>query len=217
MRHYVVFSVYILVRSILSVSLAGILSVVQMRRGAWWGWVVICRMVMRLGVLVRWRLCRQLSTLNPMPDHLAASNIDPAKGFLLYFPGAPRGKQRPRASTRNGRARMYTPKETVEAEATVASMAYQQAGQPMLDGPLVVDLHVAMPIPASWSQKKRAEANSGRLRPTGKPDADNISKLYLDALNGIVWIDDAQIVDLHVRKVYGDQPGVTMSVRQLVA
>ena len=37
----------------------------------------------------------------------------------------------------------------------------------------------------------------------GKPDTDNLVKFYMDAMNGIFYVDDAQIVSLHARKVYG--------------
>ena len=39
---------------------------------------------------------------------------------------------------------------------------------------------------------------------TSKPDADNYAKLILDALNGVLWRDDAQVVRLFAEKVYCD-------------
>ena len=50
--------------------------------------------------------------------------------------------------------------------------------------------------------------------PAKKPDADNILKAVCDALNGFAWKDDAQVIEAHVRKVYGLTEGVTVTVRQ---
>lgn len=125
----------------------------------------------------------------------------------VRVPGQPRGKQRPRM-TRQGHA--YTPHQTVVAEAWVRSCTVDQVGQLALDCPLAVDLTVVVPVPRSWSKKRQEAARTGDTKPTGKPDLDNIAKLHLDALNGILWLDDAQVVDLRVRKVYGEAPGVVI-------
>lgn len=133
----------------------------------------------------------------------------------LYFPGDAKGKQRPRATTINGKARMYTPKQTTDAEHNVAAMAFSQVGQPLLEGPLSVVVDITVRPPQSWSKRKTEQALSGALFPTGKPDLDNVAKLYLDALNGILWVDDAQIVKLIVLKQYGEKAGVGMIVEQI--
>jgi len=48
----------------------------------------------------------------------------------------------------------------------------------------------------------------GFARPKKKPDCDNIAKIICDALNGIVYHDDSQVVDLEIRKYYSDEPKV---------
>jgi len=63
-------------------------------------------------------------------------------------------------------------------------------------------------IPASTSQKKRREMESGLLRPIKKPDVDNLAKVVCDALNKIAYRDDAQVVDAQVSKYYSDQPRI---------
>ena len=133
--------------------------------------------------------------------------------LTITIPGKPMGKQRPRA-TRSGR--MYTPSQTVNAETFAKLCAVDQVGQPMLDGPLVVAMHAVFPIPVSWNKKDKAAALRGDLRPTGKPDLDNLGKLYADALNKIVWGDDAQIVSMALSKSYGTEPGVTITINPLV-
>lgn len=136
--------------------------------------------------------------------------------LTITVPGKPMGKQRPRASKRGGFVRLYTPEATVNAETFTRLCAIDQVGQPMLEGPLVVALHAVFDIPGSWSKKKKAEALSGALRPTGKPDLDNLAKLYSDALNKVVWGDDAQIVSMALSKSYGTEPGVVITVNKMV-
>lgn len=50
------------------------------------------------------------------------------------------------------------------------------------------------------------------MRPLKKPDIDNVCKIILDALNGIAYHDDKQVVDLGIRKFYNDTPGVIVFV-----
>ncbi len=71
-----------------------------------------------------------------------------------------------------------------------------------------------MPIPASFSKRKRLDAIERRLRPTTKPDWDNIAKT-IDALNKVVWPDDAAVVDAVVRKFYSEKPALVIVVRAL--
>jgi Holliday junction resolvase RusA-like endonuclease len=80
------------------------------------------------------------------------------------------------------------------------------------DGPLDVSVFAIMPMPKSWTPKKKQDALDGFLMPTSKPDLDNICKLVLDAANGILWHDDSQIVGLDLAKAYGEKPGYIISV-----
>jgi Holliday junction resolvase RusA-like endonuclease len=72
-------------------------------------------------------------------------------------------------------------------------------GAPLLDRALCLFLEARMSIPSSWSKKKHALALRGSLRPTGRPDLDNLAKI-VDALKGVVWVDDSLIVDLHASR-----------------
>ena len=69
------------------------------------------------------------------------------------------------------------------------------------------------PIPQSTSKKRRKEMLEHRIRPTVKPDLDNVAKLIFDALNGVAWYDDNAIVDTQVRKFYSDTPRVEVFIR----
>lgn len=134
----------------------------------------------------------------------------------VYVPGQPRGKGRPRFARVGGGVRTYTDAKTASYEA-VLRLAGAQAMQGMapLEGALRVSVNAWMRVPASWSKRKQADALAFRLWPTAKPDADNLVKT-LDALNGIVWRDDAQIVEMTVRKVYAGTPALVINVESLV-
>ena len=125
------------------------------------------------------------------------------------------GKGRPRITTQGGFARAFTPSKTVNAEAHIRACALRDVGHIVLEGPLAVEMVIAVSIPESWSKKKKAAAAAGMVRPTGRPDADNCLKM-LDALNGICWKDDAQIVDARVVKNYGFTPMTVIRIRDAV-
>jgi len=135
---------------------------------------------------------------------------------MLTFtvPGAPIGKGRPRVTTRGGKfASMYTPEKTVNYEGLVAHSAkVAMAGAPLIDGPASVRMEIVCKIPSSWSQKKRSAAIAGQVHPTTKPDIDNVEKAIFDGLNGVVWRDDVQVVEVAKRKRYGDTPGVKVTI-----
>ena len=131
--------------------------------------------------------------------------------IMITIPGPPVAKGRPRM-TRQGRA--YTPAKTRAAEGYMRHAISAQAGQPLLTGPLSVSVLAMLPIPASWPKHKRADAAAGVLRPTGKPDADNLAKSICDAANGLLWADDGQIVTLTASKTYSEKPGWLLIVEK---
>lgn len=70
------------------------------------------------------------------------------------------------------------------------------------------------PIPKSTSKKKRQLMLEGQIRPTKKPDFDNIGKIVCDALNTVAYHDDVQIVDAQVRKFYSEEPRVVVTIQE---
>ena len=131
----------------------------------------------------------------------------------IYLSGPPRGKGRPKFSSVQGRPRAITDAATRNYEASL-KIAAQLAmrGVAPLTGALDVLMIATFPIAPSWPKKRQAAALSGAERPTGRPDGDNLLKTT-DALNGVVWVDDAQVVDGTVRKRYGAAPGLLIEVR----
>ena len=71
-------------------------------------------------------------------------------------------------------------------------------------------------IPKSASNKKKKAMESGEIRPTKKPDADNVLKVVADSLNKIAYYDDSQIVDTHIRKFYSSNPRLEVSIKNIV-
>lgn len=132
--------------------------------------------------------------------------------FLTFdIPGKPIGKGRPRF-TKQGRT--YTPAKTRAQEKEVArraSDAMVDAGQDPIEAACCVHLVARWPIPKSWPKAKREAAIRQEIQP-GKPDLDNVAKLVLDAMNGVVYDDDARVVVLSVTKCYSGDPGVTVVV-----
>jgi Holliday junction resolvase RusA-like endonuclease len=113
--------------------------------------------------------------------------------------------------------RFYTPKKTSDYESIVALQAKVAIfGLPKFDSACCLSLVFHMPIPKSWSQKKRAQAISGEIKHTSKPDLDNLIKAIKDGLNGIVWVDDAQVVRVVAEKKYSENPGVECCVESYV-
>jgi len=124
----------------------------------------------------------------------------------IVLAGPPMGKERVRFVRATGRA--FTPERTVNYEGRLALAAQAvMAGRPLLTGPIRADVVVLMPITASKPRWWKLAAAVGAERPTKKPDWDNFGKI-LDALNLIVWADDAQVVDGRVRKYFGERPGL---------
>lgn len=128
--------------------------------------------------------------------------------FTIYTD--PVAKARARAGAGG---RFYTPKKTSDYEAVIAMHAKQamKSLQP-IDSACCLSLVFHMPIPKSWSQKKRAQAIGGEITHTSKPDLDNLIKAVKDGLNGIVWADDAQVVRVVAEKKYSENPRVECCV-----
>lgn len=131
--------------------------------------------------------------------------------YQFIVPGAPRGKQRPKV-TRNG---TYTPEETKRYEEKVLACFLNEYPRmkPIRNG---VNVHITafFEIPKSYGKARRERILNGLERPTKKPDADNIAKIILDALNGKVILDDKQVVVLTVNKHYSTIPRVEVLIEE---
>jgi Holliday junction resolvase RusA-like endonuclease len=84
-----------------------------------------------------------------------------------------------------------------------------------LMGPLVLEVAFFLPRPLSHRLKDGSLARGAPRQPITKPDATKLLRAIEDALTGIAWIDDAQIVRQVVEKRYADgaqKPGALVTV-----
>jgi|JFJP01.1.fsa_nt_gi Holliday junction resolvase RusA-like endonuclease len=122
----------------------------------------------------------------------------------------PRGKER----VAPGRFKPYLPKKTVDYEEVIRNACQEQAfleGFEPLQHFAEVRIQARMPVPQSLSKKKQQALLDG-VKYTKKPDADNIEKSALDAMNKVIYIDDRIVWDLGTRKIYSENPGLTITV-----
>lgn len=142
---------------------------------------------------------------------------EPGRVITFTVPGTPVGKGRPKVASRGGRfAQLYTPEKTANYEGLVAHAGHvAMNGRDLIAGAVSVQLDIRLPVPASWSKRKQNEALDGQLLPTKKPDIDNVEKAIFDGLNGVVWNDDVQVVDVTKRKRYSAVPGVRIRIAEI--
>ena len=130
--------------------------------------------------------------------------------------GDPVPKGRPRFARRGQFVQTYTDSKTLEYETHVALKARHAIGaSEPLKGALSVFLYLRYAVPESYT-KKRKEACLLGLEFPNRIDLDNVYKSITDAMNGIVYVDDSQIVEAHIKKVYAETSGANIMVQECV-
>lgn len=132
--------------------------------------------------------------------------------FFVFMKPKPKGRPR---LTRSGHA--YTPKETVKAEKTIATIAKLEYKSAPSEKPIRLHLKFFFLIPKSWTKKKKKyvmeELNGAH---TSTPDLDNLAKLCKDALQGVIFKNDSAVACMVCEKSYNDQiEGVEITVTEL--
>ena len=107
--------------------------------------------------------------------------------------GKVHGKPRPKFRVVAGHAQAYQPAEGKKYEKLIADEYRKQCGA-IHEGALAVTIQTHRSLPKSTPKSIESEPD------THKPDADNVAKSVLDALNGVAWHDDTQVVCLVIRK-----------------
>lgn len=120
--------------------------------------------------------------------------------------GEPQGKARPRFSRRSGT--VYTPAKTAKYEKEIRDSFLAAGGKLIPEGSYVlVTIDAYFEIPKSYTKRKRLACERNINRPDKKPDIDNVLKVVLDALNGVAYVDDKQVIGVICRKWYSRSSG----------
>jgi len=129
--------------------------------------------------------------------------------------GEPKGKGRPRFVRATGKA--ITPRDTVLYENLVRLEYRNQCLDKKFgdDEMLEMEIKAFYRIPSSKSKKVKQQMKDNIIRPTKKPDMDNVVKIIADSLNNIAYKDDTQIVSCIVNKYYSESPQVVVTIKSL--
>lgn len=133
----------------------------------------------------------------------------------LILPIEPVAQARPRARRFGRGIRLYDPPKTAKFKRSLHKLAKASYHGKPLDGELEVTVIFGRAVQKSISKKERKLRLLGRHRPIVKPDLDNYIKSALDALTGVLWVDDNAIVKLIAEKRYMEQPKIEIEVRSM--
>lgn len=141
-----------------------------------------------------------------------------SKIITFTIPGKPGAKGRPRFRSIGKFVQTYTPKDTVNYENLVKLYYMEAAANAGIDmntipkGMFEIYITAWFDIPVSKPMAWKKLVLQGAIRPTSKPDWDNIGKVVCDSLNGIAWKDDSYIVDGRVKKGFSEVPRVEVQI-----
>lgn len=124
--------------------------------------------------------------------------------FTINIP--PHPQERPRFRRVGNFVQTYDPPNSKAYKKKVENVARLYAPSTPIDSPIKINMTFFMPIPKSKSKAWKRRALLGLELPDRKPDNDNLAKAILDAMNEIIYKDDARITDLNLKKRYSDVP-----------
>ena len=128
----------------------------------------------------------------------------------------PIGKARPRVTARGKFAHAYTPKKTKDYELKIKNEYIKKYGyNNILKGPLEAEAYAYFSIPKSSTINEKSNMLNNIIKHTHKPDLANFDKAIFDALNGVAFEDDSQIVKLKSEKRYSDSPKVVLKLKEI--
>ncbi|MGF9975924.1 RusA family crossover junction endodeoxyribonuclease [Viridibacillus arvi] len=127
--------------------------------------------------------------------------------------GDVQAQQRPKFSRFGKGVSVRDPKESKEYKSFVRLVASEHSLDELITEPIRLHIDVYRKIPKSFSKKKHLQAVDGELRPTTKPDIDNLVKGIKDGLSKVIWHDDSQVIELVARKFYSDKPKAVVTIK----
>lgn len=130
--------------------------------------------------------------------------------FRIFLDSLPQAKKRHRAGLKDGRIVTYDPQhaDKIQTKWMVAKLFRDQGLLKPILGAVEVEVRCYYPFPKTWSKKRLKEEKYK----TSRPDVDNNLKFYFDVMNGIAYVDDAQIVEVWSEKLYSDKPGIDIII-----
>lgn len=135
--------------------------------------------------------------------------------FIVPGIPAPGGSKRPFINKYTGRVSITEDCKRSKPWRAVVALCAQEYCRDPFTGPVAVEVTFIMPRPKGHF---RTGKNAGLVKfgapfyPVTKPDCTKLWRSTEDALKGICWADDSQVVEQTVRKVYG-QPGAHIHIR----
>lgn len=135
--------------------------------------------------------------------------------FTILIP--PKAQKRARHAARGGFSVTYKDKGQRMEEDRLIALMYEHRPPEPLQGPLSLRVKAYLPIPKSKPMRWKMAALLGSIRPTTKPDLDNLLKNIKDVCTGIFWKDDRQIVEYleGTGKYYSDLPRWEIEIEEI--
>jgi Holliday junction resolvase RusA-like endonuclease len=135
----------------------------------------------------------------------------------FVVPGDPTPWMRPRHNSRGPFTRFYNAPKHDKFMRLVRqkALAVFESSDGLWQGPVRAKVFCLFQIPKSRPGYVKRSIRAGRTVCTNRKDVDNLAKIVLDALNDNVYVDDRQVLDLHVRKTYSDNPRLLVKLWHL--
>lgn len=131
--------------------------------------------------------------------------------IILDLDGEPVAQKRARFSSKTHRC--YNPQKKLKEQYQWQIRAFFRDA-PFLT-PVGLDIHFFLSVPHSTSKVKRRQMIQGLITASKKPDLDNLQKFILDCMNGIIYHDDSQVIEMRSRKSYAEKPGTLIRIYPL--
>lgn len=130
--------------------------------------------------------------------------------FEVLGPAAPQGSMK--AFIANGKARMRSQLKTTGPYRQECGWAARRA----LEGRVcpLFGKHVPVRITIDFYFTKPASVNKSRLFPSVPPDLDKLCRATFDALKGIAWVDDGQVVQVKAAKLYAQMATTIVTIEE---
>ncbi|MDC2841626.1 RusA family crossover junction endodeoxyribonuclease [Limosilactobacillus mucosae] len=130
----------------------------------------------------------------------------------LILPIEPVAQARPRARRFGRGIRLYDPPKTAVFKKQLRALATEMYHDAPVEGEIYLKVAFYRKIQKSISKKEHDRRASGAHRPIVKADLSNYLKSFEDALNGVLWKDDAMIVHEEIDKYYSDKPRIEVEI-----